>query len=77
MDSKLNEETATLCGGQLLQAMERIGARHEWSNGDLIAVAAVAFNELLCRAVGPTQAIAFYRDQADGMEAEHTARMKL
>jgi hypothetical protein len=74
MDSKLTDTDAENCGGQLLQALERIGARHDWSNGDLIAVTLLAFNELLCRSVGPTQAVAFYRDHADGLEAEHLKR---
>lgn len=72
--SKLNEETAKHCGAQLLDALERIGARHEWSDGDTLAVAIVAITELAARRLGPTKTIDLFRRHADELEAGHLRR---
>ena len=68
MQHKLDEETAKHCGGQLLDAIERIGERHGWSAGDLLAVATVAMTGLVARRVGKFGTVEFFRDHADELE---------
>jgi hypothetical protein len=71
---KLDDAGALNCGAQLLGALERIRARHGWSEGDLIAVCAVAMTELVGRAVGPVRTAEFFRGHADELEREHRRR---
>lgn len=74
MEHKLNEESATHCGGQLVDALERIEARHGWSNGDTVAVVLVAITEIVARRIGPTKTIELFRGHADELESEHRRR---
>lgn len=67
---KLNEESARLCAGQLIDAIERIARRHGWNDGDLIAVTAMALPELIGGRIGAPQTIEFLRDMADEIEAK-------
>jgi hypothetical protein len=77
MADKLNETTAADCAAQLVAAIEALQAKHGWSAGDTLAVSALAFTELVARAVGPSAAAAFFRDHANGIDAEHRRRATL
>lgn len=70
-EHKLDERGALQCGGQLVDAVERIEARHGWSKGDTVAVAIVALTEIIGQRIGPTAMIALFRDHADTLAAEH------
>ena len=70
----LSDADAQNCGGQLLGALERIQARHGWSDGDLIADCTVTLTQLLAQAVGPTRTVGFFRDHAESLDAEHARR---
>lgn len=65
---KLTEAEAVHCAGQLVDAIDRIRAHHDWSAGDLLAVATVAFTEILASRIGKVPVIEFFRDHADELE---------
>jgi hypothetical protein len=75
-EHKLDDRGAMHCGGQLVDALERIEARHNWSNGDTVAVAIVAITEIVARRIGPTKTIELFRDHAAALEEEHLRKVK-
>lgn len=70
MAGKLDIEGAKNCAGQILGAVERIAARHDWSEGDLITVMMFATIELVARRTGKFQTVEYFRDVADRMERQ-------
>jgi hypothetical protein len=73
-EHKLDDASALACGGQLVDALDRIEARHGWSNGDTVAVAVVAMTEIIARRIGPTKTLELLRGHADELESEHKRR---
>lgn len=45
------------------------------SHGDVVAMASMAFVEIIGQASGPKGAAAFFRDLADQIEADHVQRL--
>lgn len=73
-EHKLDDSSAMACGAQLVEALERIEARHGWSTGDTLAVAIAAITEIVARRVGPSKTIELFRDHAENLAAEHLRR---
>lgn len=45
------------------------------SHGDVVAMASIAFVEIIGQAAGPKGAAEFFRDLADQIEADHVKRI--
>ncbi|HXH53543.1 MAG TPA: hypothetical protein VNH53_08975 [Sphingomicrobium sp.] len=69
-EHKLTNQDAITCGAQLVDAIEQIRARHQWSDGDLLAVVTAAYTDIITRRLGPMPAIEFLRDHADCLEGD-------
>ena len=76
MNDKLNTETALHCAGQIVEAIERIQARHGWSAGDITAVTIAAATEIIARNIGPTLTAELFREHGLGLAEEHERRSK-
>ena len=74
MASKLDEQQALACAGQIIGAIEKIEANHGWSAGDTAAVIIATATEILARRLGPTRTIELFRGQAEVLHAEHLRR---